>query len=351
MNKKLSKIRKEDLPIIARNTDWRAVFRAFVAPERSQKKGNDDDWWASSPFANDSDPSFHMNEKGWYCHSTGRNGDVIDLVAEIEDISVYEAALMLIEGGYSIELRWVKQAATPVRKPIPLKSNPKIDMDLRPFYGKKLHQAFVQRGIFEHACKYVGCGYLPTRNTEKQAFLANRLVFQIRAVREGQRVIVGHIGRATTKEDAEKGGKWKTYRGFHKTAELYNADNVLLDDAAREQLRSTRTLIIVEGCFDVLKCIEAGILNVVGTLGSKLSREQVALLKDLSKQFGGIGFVVWYDSDEAGVRGAQKACVQLSRNNLKNHLLSWSIIGAKGDDPCDLSTLEIANLSARGLLT
>ncbi len=75
-------------------------------------------------------------------------------------------------------------------------------------------------------------------------------------------MILSHMGRATTPEQAAQKGKWWVYGGFRKSQELYHLDDLLLDPEAIAQAQETRRILLVEGCFDVAKLRAAGIKNV-----------------------------------------------------------------------------------------
>ena len=50
---------------------------------------------ACCPFHNDRHPSLKLNEDYFFCFGCGAKGDVIDLVAKLFDLSIYEAAQKL----------------------------------------------------------------------------------------------------------------------------------------------------------------------------------------------------------------------------------------------------------------
>ena len=152
------------------------------------------------------------------------------------------------------------------------------------------HPELERRGISRETCEYLGCGYLP--ETSKSP-LAGRIVFQVRGVREDEEnpgslkpVILTHVGRALTEEQAETDGKWWIYSGFAKTLELYNIDKLLFDEEAILQAKETEHIIVAEGCFDVAKLVEAGIRNAVATFGWSLSEEQIPKLERSRKRPG-----------------------------------------------------------------
>ena len=74
---------------------------------------------------------------------------------------------------------------------------------------------------------------------------------------------------------------------------------------AKDKCRTTNTIFIVEGYLDLLSLHQHGIENCVATLGTALTPEQVRLLTRYASRI-----VLVYDSDEAGIRSAQR-CVDI----------------------------------------
>lgn len=89
-----------ELDEIRRGADWREVFRA-LGIERVNHPGGADDWWALSPFRRETRPSFHMNDRGFHCFSSGQGGGVIELVQQVLGVDCYAAGRWLVENGLS----------------------------------------------------------------------------------------------------------------------------------------------------------------------------------------------------------------------------------------------------------
>ncbi len=91
-------------------------------------------------------------------------------------------------------------------------------------------------------------------------------------------------------------------RIFHKGQLLYNLHH------ARPAIRRAEKAIVVEGYFDVLRAVEAGVENVVAPLGTALTSDQAALLKRYTPEV-----VLLYDNDQAGMRASFRAGDELLR--------------------------------------
>jgi Toprim domain len=319
---------------ISQNADWKKVFLA-LGLERDPKKSKDHDWWCRSPLSDEQTASFHLNSKGWYCHSTRQGGGVVQLVQAVmklrgQPITCYEAGQWLLDKGCSdfnessptptTQIREAKENSPSSEK----KKNSSV-LSLLP-YLRKEHPEFDRRGISKATLDYLGAGYLPFG----KGAMDKRLVFQIRGVERDANgnlkpVILSHIGRATTQEQIDKNGKYWMYSGFNKSLEIYNLDKVLLDEKARLQAKESQHVLILEGCFDVAKLIESNIYNVVASFGACLYESQLPRLKFLAGELGIKKFTVWYDRDKAGIEGQKAALELLQASGFEGKGFDWSV--------------------------
>ncbi len=70
---------------------------------------------------------------------------------------------------------------------------------------------------------------------------------------------------------------------------------------ARTAIRELDAAIVVEGYMDVIGCVQAGVQNVVASLGTALTPEQVRLVKRHTKNV-----FILYDADKAGEMATQR---------------------------------------------
>ena len=160
-------------------------------------------------------------------------------------------------------------------------TNPAIEIDLRRYLCPD-HPELHRRGISASTCRYLGCDFLPQRARSKAASpLNSRLVFQIRGVREKGNhlhpIILSHTGRALSREQEDSHGKYWSYP-FRKGLEIYNQDQLLLDEEAWRQANKFG-LILVEGFFDVAKLVEADCRNI-GALMVSLNGQITELIPE-----------------------------------------------------------------------
>jgi len=85
---------------------------------------------------------------------------------------------------------------------------------------------------------------------------------------------------------------------------------------AQEALRKTETALVVEGYLDLLALRVHGVANVVATLGTALTREQVRLLKNLAPRA-----VMVFDGDAAGSRAMRRAFPLFAQEGLPVRVL------------------------------
>ncbi|MGB0439252.1 MAG: toprim domain-containing protein [Paracoccaceae bacterium] len=364
-----------DLDEIRASVDWQAMFSG-LGLRKAEHKSKPHDWWAFSPFHEEKTPSFHMAAGGlWYDFSIGEGGGPIELVQRLEGGNCYEAGRAILDRGWAScrSQRLEGRMRLPHRPPKPVSTtcdgtrqavagalaeapeplNAPIRQDLLKLCT--YHPAIAARGISEATCAKLGIGFLP----QGRSPLKGRIVFQVADARDSakddapQRVILSHLGRAL------EGGtdpKYLFYQGFHKSAELYGQEQLILDDEAAAQIRDTGCIVLTEGPFDVAKAVEAGLRNVVGAFGAALSDHQVAALHAIAAAQGASVVRIVFDRDDAGRQGAAKAAAKLrqaqSRTGLTPQVFDWDApIGrtARGEVKIPSTTGDLADFSVKQL--
>lgn len=109
--------------------------------------------------------------------------------------------------------------------------------------------------------------------------------------------IVGYSGRVYNKEIKPKYFNTKETKIFKKGETLYNYHK------AKESVRESGQLIIVEGFMDVIRMYTIGVTNVVATMGTAVTKNQALLMKRLSEEI-----ILCFDGDEAG-NEATNSCI------------------------------------------
>ncbi len=103
-------------------------------------------------------------------------------------------------------------------------------------------------------------------------------------------------GRKLREEDEPKYLNSPEHPLFNKSATLYGLH------LAKKAIIDSRTAVIVEGYTDVIACHQAGVRNVVATLGTALTSQHAAQLRRYADKV-----VLIFDADEAGIKAADRA--------------------------------------------
>jgi len=150
----------------------------------------------------------------------------------------------------------------------------------------------------------------------------NRLMFPIRSP-SGR--LLGFGGRTLGDDMAKYVNTAETER-FHKGYLLYGMDQ------AKLAIRQTGKALLVEGYFDVLAAVAAGVENTVASMGTALTSDQARLLARYAEDVA-----VGYDADEAGENASRRALALLLGEGLavRRPLFGQDAKG-KGHDPDSL---------------
>lgn len=293
---------------------------------------------ALCPFHQEDTPSFVVfpHTDTWHCFgSCGEGGDIFNFVQKIEGLEFGEALEMLArEAG--VELRPLDQAAMEARE--------KRDrlQDVCEAAAQQFVEWLRESPSAQHCRDYIeqrhidpetartfqlgyaldqwegllqtlsGRGYKP-KDLEAAGLIIerdsggyydrfrNRLVFPIRDIR-GR--VVGFGGRVLSDEDQPKYLNSPQTEIFDKSRVLYGLD--LAKDAIRDRDR----VVVVEGYMDVIAAHQAGHRNVVASLGTALTGQQLKLIKRFSKNV-----TLALDADDAGTE-ATKRGVEAAREAL-----------------------------------
>jgi DNA primase len=280
------------------------------------------------PFHDDRRPSMHVvTHKGtafYKCFACGASGDCITFIREFHKLEFREALQMLADRA-GIELTG--------RREEPVGDGPRRS-DLRKanefaagFYHDLLadpaaeaaRAALADRGIDEAMIERFRLGACPAtpgalharlrtkasavRTAEAAGLIRqragtwydtfrNRIIFPI-CGDTGQVVALG--GRIVDPADSPKYLNSPESPLFNKSSTLYGLH------LAKRAIADSGRAIVTEGYTDVIACHQAGITNVVGTLGTALTTEHAAILRRFCHTV-----VLVFDGDEAGRKAADR---------------------------------------------
>ena len=319
-------------------------------------------WKGLCPFHNERTPSFTVDrDKGLYhCFGCGAGGDVIRFVREIDRLDFPEAVEALA-------------ARFGVTIPRRVRRGPHADRrdrlyaavaDAQRFYAERLGRAgnaaakyLEERGVPKEMVRSLGLGHAPdgwdalsrgiggahpedllveagllqARAEGKGAYdrFRDRLLF---VVRDDRGRPVGFGGRTLS-----PGGEPKYLNSpespiFSKKRLLYG----LFD--ARDAIRRRERVVLVEGYFDHLALLRAGVAETVASMGTALTPEQAEKLRRLAGKA-----VVCYDGDAAGRNATFGALQLLLAQGFETRVARLP----EGEDPDDLLRSEGPEALAR----
>ncbi|MBW2061897.1 MAG: DNA primase [Deltaproteobacteria bacterium] len=305
------------------------------------------------PFHAEKTPSFHVNpdRQFFHCFGCGVGGNVFRFLMLQKGVSFPEAVTELAD-RYGIDLP--RLAETGPRGTGPAKSDLFHAVDLaQQFFedeldsqaGQKARAYLANRGLSRDLVRKFHLGwapegwdslrlYLDSKKIAPQVMEAAGLVkpradghgfydrFRARIIcpifdQSGQTVAFG--GRLL-----EEAAEQPKYLNSPETP-IYQKGRLLYGmNQARPGLRDQKTVIIVEGYFDLLALVSYGVSNVVATLGTALTPAHLRLLKGYVDEA-----VIVYDSDEAGRAAAARALPLFMSADLEGRVM----VLPEGHDP------------------
>jgi DNA primase len=166
--------------------------------------------------------------------------------------------------------------------------------------------------------RQLASGLLVVRETapdsEPRSRFRDRLMFPIS---DGQGRVVGFGGRVL----GEGGPKYLNSA----ESEIFSKRNLLYGlNWAKQAIRKADRVVIVEGYFDAIRLMLAGVSEVVAPLGTALTEQQAALVRKYTKNV-----FLLYDSDQAGLKATFRAGDELLANGASVRVITLP----DGEDP------------------
>lgn len=181
--------------------------------------------------------------------------------------------------------------------------------------GKEIFSLIKSNGSSKDDYVRAGLARFST-NDELRPIFFNRITIPIKNV-EGD--VVAFAGRMVDNKEtnAPKYVNSPESIFFSKKEMLFGFDN------ARDEIVRSKNVHVVEGYFDAIAMQKSGIKNTVATMGTALTKEHVALLKNLTPDV-----TLIFDSDEAG-----KIAFSRSKKMLENDVRLNVVDGFVEKDP------------------
>jgi DNA primase len=318
------------------------------------------DYKACCPFHREEHPSFTVNpdKRMFRCFGCHEGGDVFAFLMKYQTMSFYEAVRYLAE-QYGIHVAAAESAR---------KENGAAEKALRDklfnvnalaahYYqdtlgsekGTMARSYLKRRGFSDELIREFALGYAPDGWEYLLTFLKNRQVpvqliekcGLILSRPEGgyydrfrNRVIfpIHDVnGRITGLGGRSLDDSLPKYLNSPETAIYHKGRSLYGLNIAQSAGRSQGLLILVEGYMDLLALNGYGFRNVVASLGTALTTEQIRLLKRVCSRV-----VFGFDSDEAGEKAVLRNAPLFLREGIQVSVLVLPL----GDDPDDFINRE-----------
>jgi DNA primase len=296
-----------------------------------KKKGAN--WMACCPFHQEKTPSFSVSpsKEIFYCFSCQKGGSVFNFVMEIERVTFPEAVRIVAEkSGVPLPVMVEDNKFEARRKD----ADEIIEMNswALEFWEKQLEQGsteearaareyLTRRGITDETRRVFRLGYAPdswdalsahlkqrgatAQQIERSGLVVRkdaggfydrfraRLIFPVLDA-QGRAVAFG--GRTLSPDGEPKYLNSPETPAYTKGRHLYGLHQT------RDEIRRRKFVILVEGYLDLIVPFQAGVRNMVASLGTALTPEQAKLLGRFARKV-----VINYDGDRAGTKAAGRA--------------------------------------------
>ncbi len=305
------------------------------------------------PFHQEKTPSFTVNREKqiFYCFGCGEGGNVITLLMKIANKSFPEAIKHLAEKtGVILPVRTFgregheKDSLHDEIVNLNLRAAQQFSRNLTSPAGKIARDYLLKRAVTDETIKQFRLGYVPdtwrsltdyiegsglSLKLAEQAGLViagkewgfydrfrGRLIFPIENV-FGEIVAFG--GRILGEGDPK-------YLNSPESPVYIKGKNLYGLQKAKEAIRQSGFCLIVEGYFDAISLWNAGVHNVVATLGTALTRDHLELLRRYTQDV-----VALFDPDTAGRKALDRSLELFLGANMR----ARALILPEGCDPDD----------------
>ena len=303
-------------------------------------------WVARCPFHKETKPSFSVNpaKEIFYCFGCQKGGSVFNFIMEIERVTFPEAIKIVAEKSGMPLPKLVDDSRFEARK---RESDQVIELnqwalswwqdqlESKSAPARATREYLEGRGIIEETIKTFQLGFAPDswealsthlrqkgatqEQLERSGLLVNkdeggsydrfrgRLMFPVFDAR-GKPIAFG--GRTLDPEGEPK------YLNSPETPAYTKGRHLFGLNLTRDEIRRQGFAILVEGYLDLIVPYQFGVRNMVASLGTALTPEQVKLIGRFARKV-----VVNYDGDRAGVQAAKRAIETLLAEDLEVKVL------------------------------
>lgn len=297
-----------------------------------QLKRNGSNYFGLCPFHREKTPSFSVaaEKQIYHCFGCGKGGNVITFVMGVENISFTEAIQMLAERAkIDLPSNDVRDLYLSQDELIQREQSKKSMYEINKLAGRffyeniqksKMAQEYIKKRLIEPATvRRFGLGFslddnglakmLTAKGFKEADMLAtglvgkadsgrlydkfkNRFMFPIFDIRGN---VVAFGGRCLESAEVMKVQRIPKYINSPENLIYTKGRHLYALNLARKSNEKMKKILVVEGYMDVVSPHQAGITNVVASLGTALTEQQGRLLRRYAEEI-----ILSYDSDEAG---------------------------------------------------
>ena len=324
-----------------------------VISEYVQLKRAGRNWRGMSPFSNEKTPSFMVSPEKqiWHDFSSGKGGNMFSFVMEVEGLEFKEALELLARkagidieqyrsaprvGGpnkerlhqllelsskfYQVQFSKHKTTLEYVFKRRQFTKETALEWKLgySPNNGSALLDFAKSKGFTEAEIKQAGLSAQSYRGGIQDMFRGRLMI----PLQDAQGRVIGFTARQLDDEpNAPKYINTPQTVLYDKSRHIYGLH------LAKESIRKSKFVVLVEGNLDVIASHQVGIRQVVATAGTAITEPH---LKGLSRFTGDIRLS--FDADKAGVAATERAIPIASRVKVSLSMIDIP----SGKDPDDL---------------
>jgi DNA primase len=285
-------------------------------------------YFALCPFHTEKTPSFSINEQlqSYHCFGCGKGGDVIQLVMELDNLTYTEAIHFLAEQAHlrvpaldpaeekkhrdrehlqTVMTEAVKFYQRCLKDPEGATARDYIDRrriapeTLRDFMfgyapadGQRLMSYLRGLGIREALAVQAGLARVSEVSQRSYDLFRSRLMIPITDMHSRVMAFGGRILGEGEPKYLNSPETPLYQKGYH----LFGLGQAL------KAIRQADQAVLVEGYFDMIVPYQAGVANVVASLGTGLTQAQVKLLGRFTRNI-----VICFDPDAAGANAALRS--------------------------------------------
>ncbi len=311
-----------------------------------KKKGQN--YWACCPFHGEKSPSFSVSAaKGFFkCFGCGKAGTVFQFVMELEGSNFPEAvktiaekcgiALPLMANDDDAKYTEERDKQRDELRQLNVWATEFFESNLEAGEGKIALDYLTKRGISDESRRQFRLGYAPNSWDALTGFLQKRGATKFQIERSGlvslkdtgagfydkfrgrlmfpildaQGKIVAFGGRILGEGEPK-------YLNSPETALYTKGQHLFGLNYSRDAIRRQGFVILVEGYLDFLIPFQHGVRNMVASLGTALTDQQVRLLGRYARKI-----IVNFDPDSAGVNATKRSLELLLTEGFKVNVLS-----------------------------